>query len=942
MGAGRRFLMVIACAVVPLSTAAPAWAQTTFHPRLGAAMGLVPPVNSQGRMSTGDVATGSPIPLTYHGGQVMNQGVTVHTIFWAPSGYAFEGSPGPGIPTYEGLIQQFFTDVAHDSGASGTCTTAECNLFTTLPQFGQGTSVGGVTPGSYSISYSAATDSIDDTDGYPPAGAQCASPGGETTCITDGQLRAEIDHVIQSTPGTPRGLTNLWFVFLPPGVDECTTPGNCGTSTYAGYHEISNINGHGVTIYALAIDPVIEVPVSPGSDPEGFPDAETAIGIAAHETIEAMTDPEGAGWMDPDGAESGDKCVSGGEVGTPLGFNNGSPYNQVINSHRYLIQEMWTNLNSAGVSGCVQSTTNTTVQLPLAQVNLRQFNPIVTGNVNRSPGGGIGVRVTLVRPDANGNPVTVARASTTTAANGSWSLSLAPHAPGDDRDEIDVDYSGASAPQPNHQVILTGNGGNPFTEAGWTGWFDLDNGTLLSTGAAGGSMAMGPCFQSGLLAFTFDGIPGQSPTDLCDAQTDTATVGTARIDPSDVLTVSSNDNRAYDAPGAPAPNPLGGLVSLTVPVGEVGSVSPLTSPLAPLFTAGGFPSCTADLEFQGVFCGGLVPGATYTLTDGGQTVTTAADSSGTLVTPIRVRGGDVVSLSNASRTLTQLHVAHLRVNILGEQDSVASGACQAGDYYGAPPADYSTTTVAGLPTNQVSGGVAMTGAICPASGDATGLPTATVSQTDDLSGGQTETEVPDVQDTSPIEGETMYGRFTALAETGLAASGNMSVPTDQSTRVSLQILTASHGKQVFTAKNVDSTQGVTVPALKPGTYIALWLLRDANGDKRLVGTRFVEQLGRVGPAPKAKVACGYTSSRHDQIRCAVRFLHGAVTGSVKVRLSRGSVIVGLGHARVRRSRAALTLKVLGQASSGRWRITLVLARPHLVAATESISLPSVS
>ena len=37
---------------------------------------------------------------------------------------------------------------------------------------------------------------------------------------------------------------------------------------------------------------------------------------------------------------------------------------------------------------------------------------------------------------------------------------------GDDRDVITIDYSGAGAPTPSHQQILTGNGGNPFTESG--------------------------------------------------------------------------------------------------------------------------------------------------------------------------------------------------------------------------------------------------------------------------------------------------------------------------------------------------------------------------------------------------------------------------------------------------------------------------------------------
>ncbi len=530
----------------------------------------------------------------------------------------------------------------------------------------------------------------------------------------------------------------------------------------------------------------------------------------------------------------------------------------------------------------------------------------------------------------------VARVATTTAADGSWSVSLSPHAVGDDRDEVDVDYSGAGAPQPNHQVILTGNGGNPFIEAGWTGWFDLDNGTALTSS----SLSLAPCVQSGVLAFSFNGIEGQSPTDFCNLQTDTATIGTATVGPSDRLTVTSNDNRAFI--NGQSPNPLGGLVSLTVPVGEPSSVSPFTSPLSANFTPSGLPSCAADLEFQAVLCEGLVPNGDYLLSDGRQQASVSADATGTVVSPLRVRGGDSIALSNGSRTLTTLHVAHLQVAILGEQDAVASGRCQPGDYFGAPLSSFPTTTgAAGVATNDVNGGVALTGQICPTNGDASGLPAATIAQTDDLSGGQTETEVPDVQDTSPIEGETMYGKFTALAESGLSAPGNMSVPTDVSTRITLRIVTV-HGRAVFVAKNVDTEKGVSVPALKPGPYIALWLLTDANGDQRLVGTRFVEQPGRVERAPRAKVSCHYTNSHRDRISCSVRFMaRGKIKGTVRVRLMRGNAIVGLGHGPVRAGRATVSLKVLRPATGGTWRLTLVLARPHLVAATETVRLPAV-
>jgi hypothetical protein len=908
----------------------PAHAATGFQPRVGGGLGLVPPVNRQGQLSTGDLASGAQTPETYHGGPVMSGLVTVHTIFWAAPGHPFQGSPGAGIPTYEGLVQQFVGDLAAEQGSAGSCTNADCSISTIWREYGSGTAVGGVTPGADGIVYNVAADSIDDSDPYPGKVDQCASPAGVAACITDGELQAEIDHVIQTTGGT-RGLNDIWFVFLPPGVDECIDATDCGTNAFAGYHSVSNLSGHGPAIYAVAIDPIIEAPVPPGGDPEGYPDAEVTLDIAGHEIGEAITDPEGTGWMDPNGSEEADKCDVGPQVGTPLGFAaDGSPYDQVLGGHQYLLQEQWANVDAAGNADCVQSSPPTANHLPLPQVNLRQFNPVITGNVNEPTGGGIRVTVSLVRAGVGGNPVTVARASTTTAADGSWRLSLAPHAPGDDRDEIDVDYAGPGAPQPAHQVILTGNGGDPFTEAGWIGWTAMDEGSRASNGSSGSSLSLGPCFQVGTTAFTFDGRPdSESPNDLCNTQSDVATETTPPIGPGDRLTWTSNDNRAFDAPTSPSPNLFGGLVSLTVPVGEAGSVSPFQSPL-PAFTPGGFPSCTADLELQEVLCDGLVPGKRYTLTDRRRRARGVADGTGTMVAALRIRRGDAISLSNGSSSLTTLHVAHLEVKIVGEETFLAGGRCQAGEYFSPPLAEPSVTTAAGLPTDPTAltdGGVALTGAICPASGHAAGLPSTSIAQTDELSGGATETEVPDIEDTSPMEGETVNGHFTALAESGLALPDNELIPTDTVTKISVSIFT-EHGHRVLAIRNVDTRRGVSVPALVPGKYEAVWKLTDFNGDTRFEATRFIMQRGRSGRGPAARVRCRVTHG--GRIRCSVSFpAYRRIQGNVAMRLSRGGTLVALGHAAFVRGRATLTMSQLVRATSGSWESTLVLSGPRI-------------
>ena len=771
-----------------------------LRPRIGGAMGIIPPAGRQ------EIAVGSNIPVLYHGGGVMH-GVTIHTIFWAPAGFPFDGPPA-GSRSYEQLIQQFFTDVAHES-SSGV------NAFGVLGEYGDGSG-----QGLYSISYNAAADSIDAADPYPPRVHQCASPSGVATCMTDLELQTEIDHLITTHDPRGRGLHDLWFMFLPPNVDTCTAPGDCGTTVFAGYHGLSNV-GHGPVIYAVVPDPLIEGVVGQGGDPEGNPEAEVTIDTAAHETVEAITDPEGVGWMDPNGLEVGDKCQNGPQAGTPLGFAvNGAPYNQVINAHQYLIQAMWSNAGG----GCVQHSSPASSSAPPATVRMTQFSPVISGNIG-TPRRGVHVTAVLARA---GFPV--AGGVTRTGSRGSWRVSLQAlgsagvHAVGDDRDEILIAY-GSHGPKPD--LIETGDGGNPFTATGWTGWFDLDTGFEVGTRG----VALGPCSQTGVLGLRVGSALTEPPIEQCETETDAAVLRTSHIGPGTSLTMSSEDNRAVWAE-----NPAGALVKLTVSLGEPGSVPAIGNPNV-LFEPSGFPTCIADLEAQAVTCDGLVPGTRYKLTRrrGHLARRASAGADGTIAFGgLAIRGGDALTLTNsARRPLTTLHVAHLRVDIIGHQTVIASGECEPGDYYGARVRRPAASASVDQP------GAGGSGVTCPPFGDATGLSTASIEQTDDLSGGQTRTEVPDIQVMAPISGETLYGPFIAFAQIGVPVPTGGAVPARGT--VALTVTRAGARRPALRLRNVAVAQGVALPGLTPGVYFAQWVLTDSGGDTRTIRTRFVEE-----------------------------------------------------------------------------------------------------
>jgi hypothetical protein len=779
----------------------------TFKPRIGFALGLLPAHGSQ------EVASGQSIPVLYHGGVVMRN-VTIHTIFWAPAGYQYDGSPSAGALGYAPLIQQFLGDVAHDSGSTS-------NIFSLLNQFGDHSG-----DGTYQIHYDPAVDSIADTHPYPAASGQCPSPSGVATCVTDLQVQGEVDRLIGSSNPAARGLSNIYFVLLPPDVDECITVGSCGTSAFAGYHSAFSL-GHGLTVYSAIPDPQIEFTPPPGSDPEGNPEAEATIDTVAHEAVEAITDPVGTGWMDPNGFETADKCENGPQQGTPLGYAaDGAPYNQLIDGHPYLLQDIWSNTRG----GCVQNSTSAASAPALHTLNLRQFSSQVSGNLG-APGR---VTVTLVVSRA-GVPVAIAQGAT--RADGSWGpLTLrgrdgAPHAVGDDRDVIEVLY-GLARNSPTPDLIETGDGGNPFTESGFTGWFDLDHGYAASSGAARTIYVIGPCGQTGVLTLRIGASPAPSPTDQCETETDLAPIIVHRVGPGTPVTMTSEDNR-----GGNALEPNGALVRMTIGLGEPGSVSAIPNGQL-LISPTGFPTCTAFLRIRTVRCAGLVPRAHYRLLRGGRALGQGRAGVGgaagaVTISGLPVHGGDVLTLVNlAGRRLTSLHVARLRVDLIGNQTAVSSGSCQAGDYWGRPVSKPPVSASIGL-------GIGGTGTICPPSGHAKGLSAADIAQTDDFSGGQTVTQVPEIESTAPIQDETLYGSFVASAQSGLPGPhGSISAP---GVPVALTITAAGSTHRVFHAANVDTSRGVKVPALAPGPYTATWVLHDAAGDTRTVTTRFVDE-----------------------------------------------------------------------------------------------------
>ncbi len=185
-------------------------------------------------------------PLQYHGGPVLHSSDS-YAIYWDPTG------------TYRGdwkrLIDKYFQDVGAESGSLG-------DVFALNSQYADSK--------GRAANQSTFRGAYTDPDPYPTTG-NCHEKTSEpepqlqptVACLTDAQIRAELQHVISSgaLPGATG--TPVYYVLTPPGVIVCTDAGgsgNCSNSTspesehqngICGYHSAIDPSGANPVIYAV-------------------------------------------------------------------------------------------------------------------------------------------------------------------------------------------------------------------------------------------------------------------------------------------------------------------------------------------------------------------------------------------------------------------------------------------------------------------------------------------------------------------------------------------------------------------------------------------------------------------------------------------------------------------------------------------------------------------
>jgi hypothetical protein len=440
-------------------------------------------------------------------------------------------------------------------------------------------------------------------------------------------------------------------------------------------------------------------------------------------------------------------------------------------------------------------------------VAIAEYGQAVSGNIG-SATSGVSVQVLLQRNilDSTGELIrrTVSTApSVATAADGTWSASLPPssdHAPGDNRDSVLVNYSGAGVP-PNAE--LSPDIGGLFPEPP----------TISSDGT---SVQVSGCAECVRVQVTFT-PSGGSPT-----------VVEAHRDPTQDCSLSCDFTASPPGGSVEPGDRVDAAVTRDLP-GNLRLVSSLAAGL-PGQTAP--PTCTADLVQASVACSPVVAGPTYQLVRhriGSADVTISASLTGTQVfgafsaSQGGLQSDDVVDLTlTGGRTLTSLNVATLRLDV-GPDGEVSAGNCQADSWFGTSDAS-----------------------LCSSAGNTTEAD-ALDGVFDDRSGGLTIVNIPAVSSTTPLDGESVGSSFTAYAgattiddPTGTVISSSAPVRLDIRPH-------GSSGSPVVSAANVNTASGSAISGLSAGRYDATWTLTDVHSDTSTLLTGFVVQAGTGGP-----------------------------------------------------------------------------------------------
>jgi Phosphate-induced protein 1 conserved region len=163
------------------------------------------------------------------------------------------------------------------------------------------------------------------------------------TALSDAGVQAVVSSAI-SGGKLPKDTNAIYFVLTSSDVNE--TSGFC--TQYCGWHTHGTIAGSDIK-YSFVGNPdrCPSACEAQTTSPNNNSGADGMASIIAHESEEAISDPDLNAWYDVRGNENADKCAwKFGPVSTAA---NGSAYNQTFaNGSKWLLQMNWANANGGG------------------------------------------------------------------------------------------------------------------------------------------------------------------------------------------------------------------------------------------------------------------------------------------------------------------------------------------------------------------------------------------------------------------------------------------------------------------------------------------------------------------------------------------------------------------------------------------------------------------
>jgi hypothetical protein len=135
--------------------------------------------------------------VDYNGGPVMPSS-TDYMILWSPTGF------GAYPPEYLQGIEQYFVDLAHDSGGHQNTNSVSTQYNDLTGAFA-----------NYDVRFAGAL-----LDFHPYPKSQCPAAHPIVACLTDAQIQQELER-FTAAEGLPHDLTHEYFLMTPPHVEGC-------------------------------------------------------------------------------------------------------------------------------------------------------------------------------------------------------------------------------------------------------------------------------------------------------------------------------------------------------------------------------------------------------------------------------------------------------------------------------------------------------------------------------------------------------------------------------------------------------------------------------------------------------------------------------------------------------------------------------------------------